>query len=113
MIFVLVDLTATNILSSVHSTVSFAAVKPVPSNVSITIKASPNELPSCRPDGSSSVQAVYVNSDTKFEASVSVGASMTYEWTIVAIDTGDVVETGSVAGILCSEGLSCTTSSKV
>jgi hypothetical protein len=112
-IFVLVDLTVTNILSILRSTVSLAAIKPIPSNVSIALKASSLELPSCQPDGSTSVEAVYAKANASFEASVSVGAGMTYEWTIIAVDTGDIVETTTTPGILCSKGLSCTTSSKV
>jgi hypothetical protein len=106
-------LTAFNSLSAVQSSVSFNAINSVPPDVSITIVFDNYELPPCQPDGTSDAQAVYVDVGVTFEASTPISASLTYEWVITTIHGGEILEKTSVPGTVCSDGQSCTTSSKV
>jgi len=120
------DVTASNMLSFVHSTLSVVVIKPVPLDVTIAVISTPDNLPQCRPLGVETAQVVFRDATVKLEALTSLGANLTFEWTLTDDDDDDddadddddddagvVVDVSTLHGIPCYQRQMCTTSNMV
>jgi len=106
------DVEASNIISSVKTTLDINVLLPVPQNLTVAVVTERDELPWCHPDASSE-HHVYSNVPVELEADLPVSGNLTFRWKVVENSTGETADETTVAGVACYHGQSCTSSVQV
>jgi len=106
------DVEASNMISSVKTTLDINVLRPVPKNLTVAVVTERDELPWCHPDASSE-HHVYSNNPVEFEAELPVSGNLTFSWKVVENSTGETADETTVAGVACYHGQSCTSSVQV
>ncbi|XP_071481016.1 uncharacterized protein, partial [Diadema antillarum] len=80
-----VEVTVTNAVSRVHVATTLHVVQPIPSDLQVILRPGQGNIPSCVPEHDSlssnlPVVAVFVNEESEFQAYLSIGVNLTFDW---------------------------------